>query len=640
MQHFLSINNQRLEPSKVTPKKALISQATNFLQSSNFLAFPGILIYANNSIFIFPVILKHLKNKPEISEFSQSKTVHQYKQFLTQKLITITINERTITNLQLDKKLPPFISSDFCLNFCSFQLKPTLSKLFELTPNSKRTQAKRDYSFNENLESSAYTFSDSESNSDSEIDLFNTATTLNTTKSTDTPKKLNPEIKMADSDESASAKIEQNETHEIPQQITQQTPENTPNITTPPISISQRSTPQNTSYSTPKIKLTNWSNATKDGDPIDWLRIQLYVINLNKGNLSEGAIIQLLLGAINATELKSKIISELAKLSTAHKTSVKEFENIFKKNVKRDVITYRNYLKKLRYTEDVNMREFYSKIYGLVAKSLELDEDKDALSIEKLAIDEFISKIPKDIREALQTSEFNNGFDLAQAAERCRSYQRVYLDKNTQQINKITVTKPQKNTKKFTNNFNKNTTNDYNNTRNNHNSRGNNSRGNSNYQSRGNYQSRNTTNYRPNAQNSNSRNNYQNNTSRNYQNNNNQNYNSRNQTYNHRNNGQNFRGNSRGNFRGNFGSRGNYRNFNSKPQNALLQRNCKYCKRNGHMWDECRTLSFDISRGNTTPNWEPSYGRHYTNNMLALQANSENNTNEGGMSENPMFATN
>ena len=90
---------------------------------------------------------------------------------------------------------------------------------------------------------------------------------------------------------------------------------------------------------TPKIKLSEWKDVMTSGDPIDWLRTSLFIIRINKGTLSDGAVIQYLLCAITATELRMKIINELGKKENKEIT-LNQFEDIFKANVKRDTITY------------------------------------------------------------------------------------------------------------------------------------------------------------------------------------------------------------------------------------------------------------------------------------------------------------
>ena len=104
------------------------------MHSNNILGFPGILTYGNNAVYIIPVIIDELKNLPHITDFSKCQKVSQYKTFLKNKLIQINLNEKNLTTIQLNNALPPFLCPTFCLDFCAQELKPTLNKLFELSP--------------------------------------------------------------------------------------------------------------------------------------------------------------------------------------------------------------------------------------------------------------------------------------------------------------------------------------------------------------------------------------------------------------------------------------------------------------------------------------------------------------------------
>ena len=182
----------------------------------------------------------------------------------------------------------------------------------------------------------------------------------------------------------------------------------------------------------PKIKLSEWTSTEKCGDLLDWLKMSLYIINLEKGSMSDGQVVQLVLSAINAPELKMKIITELRKNTDKSKNVIENFEDIFKNTVKRDTFTYRNNLKKLKYSEDSNMKEFYSRIYGLTAKAMDLDEETDKTALQTLAMNEFIAKIPAPLRQAMQSVDYDDGYKMAEAAEKIRSFNRLYLHKNTE----------------------------------------------------------------------------------------------------------------------------------------------------------------------------------------------------------------
>ena len=102
--------------------------------------------------------------------------------------------------------------------------------------------------------------------------------------------------------------------------------------------------PLNGPKRTPKIKLTEWSSTSKNECPIDWLKVQLYIINLEMGNLSDGAIIQLLLSAITAPELRIKIISEQVKNIYPIDKKLSDFEDIFKFVNQSDIDTLFNFI--------------------------------------------------------------------------------------------------------------------------------------------------------------------------------------------------------------------------------------------------------------------------------------------------------
>ena len=184
----------------------------------------------------------------------------------------------------------------------------------------------------------------------------------------------------------------------------------------------------------PKIKISEY----KENDPtdaLDWLRAAEFIIKINRGTLTDGAIVQMLLSAITATELRMKLIDEMTKDETEEVTFAK-FKEVFRANVRRDVITYRNDLNNLKYKEENNMREFYSKIFNLVSKAMKLEPETDKSSIEKLAMNEFITKIPLKLKSAMQINHYETGEDMADAAEKIRSFQRLYLAKDTE-INNI-----------------------------------------------------------------------------------------------------------------------------------------------------------------------------------------------------------
>ena len=181
-----------------------------------------------------------------------------------------------------------------------------------------------------------------------------------------------------------------------------------------------------------KINIPDYVNFDKSGDALDWLIASSYTIHVDRGSLSDGALVQIYLGAIKNRDLKMKIINELKKIPNSELT-VEKFEDLFKANVKHDVITYKSELEQLKYKESVNMKEFYCHITNLIAKAMELNPETDRISIEKLAMSEFIKKIPLDLRSAIQTNNYNSGDELADAAEKIRSFNDYTLERRQKQ---------------------------------------------------------------------------------------------------------------------------------------------------------------------------------------------------------------
>jgi len=336
--------------------------------------------------------------------------------------------------------------------------------------------------------------------------------------------------------------------------------------------------------------------------------------------MTEGNIIQMPLAAIKATELRRKIISEMGKKLDQSGSALTNFEDIFKANVKRDMITYRNSLKNLKYNDDCNMREFYSKLFGLVAKAMDLDEENDTKSITRLAQNEFISKIPSHIRQALQSADYEDGFALAEAAEKIRSFSRLYLQKNAEVNNfrSMPVKKPHQNSNPTSNNTRNDNTRNWSNNRGQNNrghsqghvNRGNNGRGQFQGQhSRGQFHNRNQFQQRQDGRSDNRGGRWNGN--------------------NGRYNGQRFNGNR-------YNSNRNYNNRNSSTNYNRPQSSCHYCYRVGHKYDECRTLRSDISQGKVSPNWEPNRAIR-SNHMMALPSTEQS---QGRGDYNPLFQCN
>ena len=85
-------------------------------------------------------------------------------------------------------------------------------------------------------------------------------------------------------------------------------------------------------------------------------------------------------------------------------------------------------MKNLKYSAEVNFREFFSTIFTLVQKSSELDATTDKVAIDKLSQSIFMEKLPVKIKMALMTAEPKDGQTLADLCEKIRSYTRLYLE--------------------------------------------------------------------------------------------------------------------------------------------------------------------------------------------------------------------
>ena len=352
------------------------------MAAKKFEALPVIFCKEETTVYILPVKLDKLKNRPTKAEYAKSVTVHFYKKLLEEEPEVAKLYWNKVEKLEEENKLPQFIDVELCKKFLN---RDSVVEKFCNLENSQapqRTNQERTRSIIEEEREAEREARNREIKIERETE--ENITTVEEVEEIDSP------LKMSDGqmDQKTGNDFNRNET--------------------------------------PKIKISEWKDIKTNGDPLDWLRTALFIIRINRGTLTDGAVIQHLLGAITATELRMKIINELAK-EKEEEITVNKFEDIFKANVKRDTITYRNDLKKLRYTEDCNMREFYARITNLVSKAMELDENKDKISIMKLACNEFITKIPNDIKQALQTHVFKTGEEMADQAEKIRSYQRLYL---------------------------------------------------------------------------------------------------------------------------------------------------------------------------------------------------------------------
>lgn len=184
-----------------------------------------------------------------------------------------------------------------------------------------------------------------------------------------------------------------------------------------------------------RIKLPQWDDATQDG--IDWFNGSSFLLNLTPGMYTEQAKIALMLAAIKNNNIRVKLVSEL-RLIKPEEMNLKRFEDVFKAHNKRDLITYKNQLKNYRYKPEIQFCEMYTELRLLTIRSTGLDEHRDKVSIDRLAMNFFMEKLPLELRAQLVTHEAETGSELVAAAERCRSFSRVYLQEKAE-INAVEV---------------------------------------------------------------------------------------------------------------------------------------------------------------------------------------------------------
>ena len=206
------------------------------------------------------------------------------------------------------------------------------------------------------------------------------------------------------------------------------------------------------------VKFINWESVEKNGDICDWLKSCRFLVDLNKGSLSDAQIIQKILSAIRCVEIRSKIIDELEQVA-AGDGKLEKFSEIFKSITSKDTVTYSKYLKNLRYTPELSMREFYGSIYRLISKSMDLDVNQDKKTLTRLSTAEFIGKIPKRISTQMQNIRLDQGTLAAEEAERIRSFQKLFLDTQDNEVNQLStqvshlnLRKPERNNVEFSRN--------------------------------------------------------------------------------------------------------------------------------------------------------------------------------------------
>ena len=171
-------------------------------------------------------------------------------------------------------------------------------------------------------------------------------------------------------------------------------------------------------------KIPAWDSESLDG--LDWLRGALFLLDLNTQSYSDKTKIGMLMSGIRNNSMRIKLVNELRTVDQS-KLDMKLFEDVFRKMVTRDTNSYKQQLKEYKYNPTASLNEMYTELIMLVQRSTGLNEEKDKMSIEKLGTNYFLEKLPKEIRRQLVTFDSKDAKILVEAAERCRSYSRVYL---------------------------------------------------------------------------------------------------------------------------------------------------------------------------------------------------------------------
>ena len=591
--HFCSINNVEIikNPEK-RPKENLLETTQAFLARKRLQVLPVIFITYQRAIYALPVLIRGIVNPPSEQQASASKANDYAKLFhLIPDLIKLTNHD--LVYLTGKPEFPSFLDRNFCINFLSNSLNPTLDKFRIYTPSTltRRNSISinpavepirvpvLDSTFEEKPQLAnspslgAISVASSDSAVSTESAFFTAISTANTLSAKKELEKKSNQLEMA--------KVE-------------------------------------ASNDNGKILLDKWKSVEESGCALDWYRNSFFIINLKNKNLAEKSKISLILSAINNVELKCKLIDEFSKVDEGEQT-LDKFKTIFDLNTTQDLVTYRRYLKALKYSPDQNLHEFYQKIYRYVYKSMGLTPETDDASITKLSTQWFLEKLPKKIALAMQGTDFSEGTEAAAKAEKIRSFQNVFLAEAESEINQVTQKFEKTNVK------------------------------NDNYSQKHNFAQKANFNQNQNfrqKQNNNQKFNQFNNQNiqcfscggyghtnaectiypfvhqqnNGYQNQNFQNWN-------------NYGNSNRGNNRfaqNNFQQ--NRQNFNSKE--------CDFCLKPGHSYDSCFTLRSQIQRGITSPNWSPALlgsNNMHTDQIALPESNLATNQAYGSRGQNPIY---
>ena len=406
MKKYLEVNKVEITKSDLPNKVHCENLTKELLAEYNLVGLPVSFCRKNGRLYPIPVILRKFKADWIIAYHSfKSVKEEKVRSFHSiAKLYYLQGEYFKLDSWGLQKFLsatdfPSFFDKKYCEDFC-LNSKSTVEPILSYSPRNNTSTPKS--LKKEPAKPEEYSETDSLS-----VDSFNPSTAEFATKTihdTETPTEKTENLKND---------IIIDEIKSEPKKMT------TPNLTIP------------------KLQLQTWENLEKDGCCLEWFRNSKFLVNLNAKSASDGSKISLILNAIKNTDLKGKIITDLEELEESEQT-LTALETAIEKNTARDAITYRKLLKKLEYNAEEPMAELYSKITRLVQKSMSLDPKTEKTSIEKLSTSWFLEKIPKAIKQQMQTASFTEGSEIVPNAEKIRSFQRLFLSGDAEkQVNLV-----------------------------------------------------------------------------------------------------------------------------------------------------------------------------------------------------------
>ena len=346
--HFLRINNIRINQNpEHRPKENLLVSSKNFLASKNLKSLPTIFIKNNDIIYNIPVIISGV-GKPTIEKQETSARPSDYAKLFHLIPEFITFSERNLIQLISNSNFPAYIDKQFCIDFLSKSLFPSLDRFFKYTPRTLERRNSISVSVPRLVTSpslGAISVASNDSISSDDIEGQNNIAAENLSE-IEKDNKQEPEVEP------------KTEISEVSKDTKNQK--------------SESKTKMGEADKNVKILLDKWKSVDQSGCAIDWLRNSTFVIDLKNDALTDKTKISLILGAVENVELKCKLIDEFSKVESGEQT-MEKFKSIFEQNTTQDLVTYRRYLKALKYSPDDSMHDLYQRIYRYVYKSMGLE---------------------------------------------------------------------------------------------------------------------------------------------------------------------------------------------------------------------------------------------------------------------------